>query len=38
LKKKGITYETIRLNEIKDKKVEVDDASTASFSIEHKQF
>jgi pheromone shutdown-related protein TraB len=36
LKKKEITYETIRLNEIKDKNVKVDDASTASFSIEHK--
>lgn len=38
LKEKEITHETIRLNQIKDRNVKVDDASTASFSIEHKQF
>ncbi len=38
LKKKEIIYETVRLSQIKDKKVEIDDTSTASFSIEHKQF
>ena len=38
LKKKEVTYETIRLSQIKDKNVKIDDASTASFSIEHKEF
>ena len=38
LKKKELPYETIRLSEIKDKKVEFNDTSNAFFSIEHKQF
>ena len=38
LKKKELSYETIRLSEIKDKKVEFNDTSNAFFSIEHKQF
>jgi pheromone shutdown-related protein TraB len=38
LKKKEVSYETIRLSEIKDKKVEFSDTSNAYFSIEHKQF
>jgi pheromone shutdown protein TraB len=38
LKKKDIIYETVRLSEIKDKSVKVDDASSASFSIQYKQF
>ena len=38
LKKKDIVYETVRLSEIKDKNVKVDDASSASFSIQYKQF
>jgi pheromone shutdown protein TraB len=38
LKKKDIVYETVRLSEIKDKSVKVDDASSASFSIQYKQF
>ncbi|MCJ7572406.1 MAG: TraB/GumN family protein [Candidatus Thermoplasmatota archaeon] len=38
LKNKEIPHETIRLSEIKDKKVEINDTSTASFTIEHKQF
>lgn len=38
LKKKDIIYETVRLREIKDKSVKVEDASSASFSIQYKQF
>jgi len=38
LKKKYIVYETVRLSEIKDKSIKVDDASSASFSIQYKQF
>ncbi len=38
LKKKDIIYETVRLSEIKDKSVKVEDASSASFSIQYKQF
>jgi len=38
LKKKELPHETIRLSEIKDKKVEFNDTSNAYFSIEHKQF
>ena len=38
LKNKEIPHETIRLSEIKDKKVEVNDTSNAYFTIEHKQF
>jgi pheromone shutdown-related protein TraB len=38
LKKNEISHETVRLSEIKDKKVEVNDTSNAYFTIEHKQF
>ncbi len=38
LKKKDIIYETVRLSDIKDKSVKVEDASSASFSIQYKQF
>ena len=38
LKKKEIVYETVRLSQIKDKNVKVEDTNTASFSIEYKHF
>ena len=38
LKKKDLSYETIRLSDIKDKKVEFSDTSNAHFSVEYKQF
>lgn len=38
LKKNAIQYETVRLSEIKDKKIKINDTSNAYFTIEHKQF